>query len=103
MESFVESRLSLIAKRSASNSGQNYVFELGRTLFKSGNFKGSISYLLQAGAEFIEKRDFSSYMDCYNMLVCAFSELGEEELLTKTEREFENNCKNTVFKRHQEF
>lgn len=93
MESFIENNLSLDVQKPFSNPSQNYVFELGRALFKSGNFKGSISYLLQARAAFIDERNFFSYMDCYNMLVCAFSELGEEELLIKTEREFEDNCK----------
>lgn len=93
METFIENHLSLGIKKPPADSSQNYVFELGHTLFKSGNFKDCVSYLSQAGAAFIERKDFSSYMDCYNMLIRALSELEEKELLMKTRKEFEDNCK----------
>lgn len=93
MEPFVENHFIPKRRIHSTESEQNYVFELGHTLFKSGNFKDCISYLLQAGNAFVEKRDFSSYMHCYNMLICALSELGEEGLLGQLQEEFENNCK----------
>ena len=73
-------------------SGQNYVFDLGCTLFKSGNFQGCIKHLRLAAKQFVENKDFSSYMECYNMLFSALNELGKEELLEKVREEFENNC-----------
>lgn len=74
-------------------SGQEYVFDLGCTLFKSGNFQGCVKYLRQAAKQFVRGKNFSFYMECYSMLFGALNELGEEELLKEVREEFEDNCR----------
>lgn len=79
-------------KRLPDLSG-SHAFDLGQAFFKSGNFEDCVFYLRQAGGYFVRNGDFSSYMDCYNMLIRAFNEMEEEDLLLEVRREFEENLK----------
>jgi len=73
------------------NPPENYNFELGNTLFQSGEFKRSFPYLKQALNESLEKNNYDSYLQCYQILISIcieFCELDELQILYK---DFEKN------------
>ena len=70
-----------------------HLFELGRALFQSGNFKGCVERLQKAAPALAAAGDISSYIECHNMLVSVLNELKEESLLKEAEKEFEETCR----------
>ena len=70
-----------------------YDFEMGSLLFKSGNFKKSLPYLTKALQIFLEKKDFSSYFSCYELMIQALYELGEKETVRQLKESIEKVCK----------
>ena len=68
-------------------------FEMGESLFKQGDFNGSILYLKRAKNRFMKEMNFSRYLDCYDMLFHAFFEQCREDELEDMKIEFEAICK----------
>ena len=70
-----------------------YDFEIGSLLFNNGNFRKSIPYLTKALQISLEKRDFSSYFSCYELMIQALYELREKETVKKLKQSVEKVCK----------
>ena len=76
----------------ADSRAQTYLYEYGRGLFKSGNFRESARCLKSSKEHLLNTGNFSLYMDRCNMLIRAFSELGEWGAVQEIQKELEETA-----------
>ena len=83
---------SQVSGANSTSFSKDYAFKFGETLFKSGNFKKSISVLKEVRIQLFEAKDFPALIKCYNMLIQALYEGCRFDELKAIEREFQDFC-----------
>ena len=85
--------LSQIPALQSQGKSSSYNFEMGNLLFANGQFKKSLPYVKEAMQIFLEKKDFSSYFNCYFLILQTLNELGEKEEVQQLRQEVEQICR----------
>ena len=69
-----------------------YDFKMGSLFFSIGLFRKSLPHFKKALDVFLEKRDFSSYFSCYDLMLQALNELDELGAVKALKQNVEKVC-----------